>query len=221
MAKARKSKPADATQDSEKFAENHQPEVLSRLERLHAELAKETGDASGLGGNIHDQFTTEALSQFAELIALISKNENLPRQERLEAIRRIRDLASDEAEKLEPKIPKKAPALWVDRDRSKNEHPFVFAHRVYGDAAVVMVVSDYDRLDHALGSILERYKREGRPIPEGYYIQSKAERDKDIIESSPPTWKELIANLPSDQQKRFRAWKAAQSRQSLGKNSLD
>lgn len=210
MAKAPKSRYPESTQDSEKTPEIGKSSVLSQLEMLQKELQEASLSNANEESRNQENYADELIGQFAELIKKIVNNKQIPRMTRLETVHRIQDILAFEAEKLEPRIPDSAPALWNDR-RDPDENPFSFAHRVYGDAAKIMVVSDYIKLDPPLGNILSNHKKRGKPIPKNCYIATKKERDNALIEN-PPTWSELLAKLPTNLRREFLAYKAFQGR---------
>jgi hypothetical protein len=150
------------------------------------------------------------LEQILSGIRELSDSTEVPLSFRLKAMQAIQNAAAVEELKLEPRIPDIAPSLWADNP-NKDEHPFVFAYRVYGDAAHIMVVSDYAKLDPQLGHKLDYYKRTGKEIPAGYYIKTKKERDNELIATT-PSWKEFVESLPYHLRIQARALKAAESR---------
>ena len=181
-------------------------------QQIDAEAASQKSLKISKIENQKPELLKAAVDSFVSFISQISHDDNIDISERITTIQMIIETAAFELENLEPSIPKQAPHLWIERE-NKSENPFIFAHRIYGDAVSIMVLSDFTKLDKPLGTILERYRREERHIPEGLDIQTKKERDQHLKEN-PQTWGELIAKLPPALQREFRAFKAAEKRRS-------
>jgi len=216
MAQKRKSERSDSGQDSEKFAKTDKPAVLSERERLGAELSTQPRYVPSLRSSIHEEFTKLALSSFAEFVAQVTQNPALSIPEKLDLLARIQDLAAGEAKNLVPTIPDRAPKFWSDRD-DPDANPFIWAHSTYGAAAQIMIVSDFERLDRQLGKRLANDRNRGKPMPIGYEILTKKERDRDLIEN-PPTLAELVEMMPLHLQRMYRAHEAGKKRASYGKH---
>lgn len=193
MTQKRKTERADASQDSEKFAESGKPEVLSRLERLHAELAKETSDAPSLGGNIRDEFTKLALTRFADLIAEVATNDSLSRKQRIELLAEMQEKAAEQEKSLELKLPDTAPVLWNNRAPDE-KNPFKFSHEKYGEAAQFAVISDFSKIDEQLEIALNNYRARHNCADSEYYIPTK----KELYASVPRglTWGNILSKAP-------------------------
>lgn len=117
-----------------------------------------------------------------------------------------------------PKIPNKAPKLWNNHKHLYGNNPYVFAHEVYKDAAKMMIMSDFKKLDEPLYSAMYRWNRiNGKPpkeldIARKFEIGAKINPKEEIV-----TWTDVLSDAPEHTIRKLRLYRAQQMRLSRAK----
>jgi hypothetical protein len=93
-----------------------------------------------------------------ELIEEFSSNEEIPRDERLQALVALKGVISDHCESLMKRKPTSPPSLWEKRDRSLKESPSQFISRVYYAYLPGIVLADIRQLDFKLYRAFQNQK---------------------------------------------------------------
>ncbi|MEA2875126.1 MAG: phosphatidylethanolamine/phosphatidyl-N-methylethanolamine N-methyltransferase [Hyphomicrobiales bacterium] len=72
------------------------------------------------------------------------------------------------------KPPKKAPELWLDRDKRKGENPAEFIMRVYGRwMGRGLTQAIINQLDHSLYLAFHKWLKDKEPLPDGFDLPTK------------------------------------------------
>lgn len=206
MAKAPIPRQSDSDLDSEKFARDRELDVLSQMERLRQELSEIRLSNERRKSEVRSAFTTEALGDVAEEITRVAHDESLPRQQRLEDLRRVQQLASKQAEMLEPRVPEKAPELWRNRNKRLNENPYQFARRVYAVCIDLITKNSIKRLDKSLYNRMLEFDKTCEKKNNPDYIPTLAEKREYAAQLI--TWSDVLAAVPPDARELLRAYQS-------------
>jgi hypothetical protein len=122
----------------------------------------------------------EVISRVLEDFA---RDSTLTYEERTATLLQIRSDLSSHVTKLVSNIPKKAPSMWSDRDKSKQETPIGFIRRVYADSlGRGLTQSDIRRLDFDLYRALQNWKQR-HAWPSDFPLGTKQHRNDMLLRS--------------------------------------
>lgn len=165
--------------------------------------------------DISSDFGLACLAELQTVLAKVSVAESIPAAEKRQLCASAFALMRDLETRATPKIPTTAPKLWNDHKHEEKYggNPYVFAHEVYKDAAKIMIMSDFKRIDLPLHNAMYRWAgKHGRP-PVHLDIARQAERLKSGDTSGQMiTWNDILASADPQTRALLRAYYAQQSR---------
>lgn len=162
---------------------------------------------------IKAEFVKASLESINTVLDKLSEATGLHFQEKLRCLDDLHSIISGYEERIVPIIPTVPPRLWNDW-KHEYDNPYRFAHDTYGEAAQIMIMSDF-KIDMPLYNAMYKYRlRKGEPpadldIARHFEVGRKIDIPEQLI-----TWADVMADAPEHTREKIRAYRAQRTRMS-------